>query len=58
MVDLPDDAIIFNHLQTKKLLSNGKGGRGNPVTNEKNAVSYATGNVDGPAMASAQATLA
>lgn len=58
MVNLPDDAIVFNHIQTKKLLGNGKGGRGKPVTNEKNAVSYATGNVGGPAMASASSVLA
>lgn len=58
MVDLPDDAIVFNHLQTKKLLSNGKGGRGTPVTNEKNAVSYATGNVSGPALVSAKQAIA
>ena len=57
-VDLADDAIVFNHLQTKKLLGSGKSGYGNPVTNERNAVSFATGNVDGPAMASASAALA
>lgn len=58
MVDLPDDAIVFNHLQTKKLLANGKGGRGTPITNEKNAVSYATGNVSGPALVSAKQAIA
>ena len=57
MVDLPDDAIVFNHLQTKRLLGSGHAGRGKPVTNEKNAVSYATGNVSGPALASARETL-
>jgi len=53
MVDLDPDAIVFNHLQTKKLLSSGHAGRGKPVTNEKVATSLATGNVTGPAMASA-----
>ena len=58
MVDLADDAIVFNHLQTKRLLSNGRTGRGTPITNQRNAVSWATGNVNGPAMASAAAVLA
>jgi len=58
MVDLPDDAIVFNHMQTKRLLGTGHSGRGKPVTNEKNAVSFATGNAGGPAMATAQETLA
>lgn len=53
-VDLPDDAIVFNHLQTQRLLGNGKAGRGKAVTNEKKATSYATGNM---AMASASETL-
>jgi hypothetical protein len=52
MVDLDPDAIVFNHLQTKKLLSTGHADRGKPVTNERVATSLATGNV-GPAMASA-----
>ena len=57
-VDLPSDAIVFNHLQTKKLLgSGGMVGTGEPVTNERNAVALAGGNVTGPAMASAQDTL-
>lgn len=56
-VDLPDDAIVFNHLQTKKLLGSGKGGRGTAVTNEKNAVARASGTI-GPAMASAREALA
>ena len=56
-VDLPDDAIVFNHLQTKKLLGSGKGGRGTAVTNEKNAVARASGTT-GPAMASAREALA
>ena len=60
MVDLADDAIVFNHLQTQSLLTKGmSSGRGHAVTNERNAVSFATGNVDGgPAMASASAALA
>ena len=33
-VDLPDDAIVFNHLQTRKLLDKGASGRGRAVTNE------------------------
>lgn len=59
-IDLPQDAIVFNHLLTKKLLSTGHTGRGKPITNERNAVAFATGNVpsNGPAMASASAALA
>ena len=57
-IDLPDDAIVFNHIQTRKLLDNGSGGRGKPVTNERKATSLATGNTSGPAMASAAAALA
>lgn len=53
-VDLADDAIVFNHLQTKKLLGSGSTGRGTPVTNEKKATSFATGN----AKADAATTLA
>lgn len=53
-VDLPDDAIVFNHLQTKRLMNNGSTGRGSAVTNEKKATSYAKGNL---AMASASDTL-
>lgn len=56
-VNLPKDAIVFNHLQTQRLLSTGTTSHGTPVTNEHNAVSYATGNVTGPAMANAAATL-
>lgn len=53
-VDLADDAIVFNHLQTKKLLgAGGSVGTGEPVTNERNAVALASGNTSGPAMASA-----
>jgi len=54
MVNLPDDAIVFNHLQTKQLLTHGSAGRGKPTTNEKNAVSFAKG---GPAQASASSVL-
>ena len=54
-VDLPDDAIVFNHLQTKRLLGTGSSGRGKAVTNEKKATAHATGNI---AMASAADTLA
>lgn len=54
-VNLADDAIVFNHLQTQSLLNNsGISGRGTPVTNEKKATSLATGN----AMASASDALA
>lgn len=58
MVDLADDAIVFNHLQTEQLLKKGmSSGRGRAVTNERNAVAFATGNT-GPAMASAGAAVA
>ena len=58
MVNLDNDAIVFNHLQTEKLIKNGKvNTHGQPVTNEKNATSMATGNFTGPAMASAEETL-
>lgn len=59
-IDLSDDAIVFNHLQTEQLLKHGMSTqRGQAVTNEYNAVSFATGNVNGgPAMASARAALA
>ena len=57
-VDLPSDAIVFNHIQTRRLLENGSTGRGNAVTNEHKATSFATGNAGGPAMASASAALA
>jgi len=51
-VDLADDAIVFNHLQTKRILNTGHSfGRGTPVTNERRAVAWATGNVTGPALA-------
>ena len=60
MVGLGKDAIVFNHLQTEQLLKNGMSkGRGRAVTNERNAVAFATGNINGgPAMASASAALA
>ncbi len=60
MVDLADDAIVFNHLQTKSLLNKGtSSGRGKAITNERKAVSYATGNINGgPAKASASDALA
>ena len=58
MVDLANDAIVFNHLQTERLLKNGQApGRGRAVTNEHNAIALAAGNT-GPAMASASAALA
>lgn len=58
-VDLPSDAIVFNHLQTQKLLgSGGMVGTGEPVTNERNAVALAGGNATGPAMANAADALA
>lgn len=54
-VDLKDDAIVFNHLQTRSILSKGHAfGRGKPLISERRSVAFATGNVDqtGPAMAS------
>ena len=58
MVDLAEDAIVFNHLQTASLLNKGKTkGHGRPVTNERKATSMATGNLEGPAMASAEQAL-
>lgn len=52
-VNLRKDAIVFNHLQTARLLSNGKvGSHGSPVTNEHIAAgAQATGNVSGFAFA-------
>lgn len=55
-VNLPNDAIVFNHLQTHKLLATGSTGRGKPITNERNAVAFAAGS--GPAQASASSVLA
>ena len=59
-VDLAEDAIVFNHLQTEQLLKHGMSStRGAAVTNERNAVAFAQGNINGgPAMASARAALA
>ena len=51
-VNLEKDAIVFNHKQTERLMSSGSiGSRGKPFTNEQNAISYAKGNVTGPAQA-------
>ena len=55
-VNLPTDAIVFNHLQTQSLMNRGHSTQGKPVTNEKKAVSYAKGT--GPAMASATELIA
>lgn len=57
-VNLDKDAIVFNHLQTRQLMSTGLTSRGMAYTNEKNATSYAKGNTTGPAMASAADALA
>ena len=57
-INLPDDAIVFNHLQTERLLKNGSAGRGKAVGGEKRAIAHAKGNAEGPAMASASAALA
>lgn len=44
-VNLEKDAIVFNHKQTERLMSQGSiGSRGKPFTNETNAISYAKGN--------------
>lgn len=54
-VDLKDDAIVFNHLQTRSILSKGHAfGRGKPLISERRSVAFATGNISqtGPAMAS------
>lgn len=56
-VNLDKDAIVFNHLQTKRLLNTGHSGHGKPITNEREATSFAKGNASGPAMASASAAL-
>lgn len=56
MVDLPKDAIVFNHLQTQQLLNGGRSSRGTAVTTEQNAVSMATGNAMATA-SEARATL-
>jgi len=47
-VDLANDAIVFNHLQTRSLLSKGTSNtRGRAITNERNAVAYAKGSISG-----------
>ena len=57
-VNLTDDAIVFNHLQTEQLLKNGTSkGRGRAITNERKAVAYAKGNMEGPALAGARAAI-
>ena len=44
MVNLADDAIVFNHLQTQSLLTKGTSStRGRAITNEQKAVAFATG---------------
>lgn len=58
MINLPDDAIVFNHLQTQQLLGTGSTSRGKPVTSEKKAVAFARGNITGPAFADPETTLA
>ena len=47
-VNLADDAIVFNHLQTQSLLEKGTSStRGKAIINERKAVSYAKGNANG-----------
>lgn len=49
LVDIPDDAIIFNHKQTEGILKGqANNGRGKIVNGQP---AFATGNVDGPAYA-------
>lgn len=49
-VDLNKDAIVFNHKQTERLMTQGMiSSRGQPFTNEANAISQAKGNFTGPA---------
>lgn len=57
-VDLPEDAIVFNHKQTASLLGRGRTGRGDAINGERKAIAFAGGNASGPAMASAAAALA
>ena len=59
-VNLSNDAIVFNHLQTKQLLKNGvSGSRGKAITNERVATAYAKGNMNGgPALVNASSALA
>lgn len=50
LVDIPDDAIIFNHKQTEGILKGqANNGRGKTVNGQP---AFATGNVSGPAYAS------
>lgn len=56
-VNLPDDAIVFNHLQTRSLLANGNTTRGRAIKGEDRAVAFATGSPEGPANATASETL-
>lgn len=50
LVDIPDDAIIFNHKQTEGILKGqANNGRGKTINGQP---AFATGNVDGPAYAS------
>lgn len=50
LVDIPDDAIIFNHKQTEGILKGqANNGRGKTVNGQP---AFATGNVNGPAYAS------
>lgn len=56
-VNLPDDAIVFNHLQTRGLLANGNTTRGRAIGGEDRAVAFAKGSPEGPARASASDTL-
>lgn len=56
-VNLPDDAIVFNHLQTRSLLANGNTTRGRAIGGEDRAVAFAKGSPEGPAHASAGDTL-
>lgn len=56
-VNLPDDAIVFNHLQTRSLLANGNTTRGRAIGGEDRAVAFAKGSPEGPARASASDTI-
>ena len=56
-VNLPDDAIVFNHLQTRSLLANGNTTRGRAIGGEDRAVAFAKGSPEGPAHATASDTL-
>lgn len=56
-VNLPDDAIVFNHLQTRSLLANGNTTRGRAIGGEDHAVAFAKGSPEGPARASTSDTI-